>query len=136
MESIIVVALKGVILYDGRVLIVKRSQDDEVGANSWEFAGGKLEFGEELETALKREISEEVGLEIDVNGLLYATTFKTSEHRQIVILTYLCNAHSNKVCLSAEHQDFLWATEQELKDMLVKPIVNDMDNNSVWEKIF
>ena len=62
MDNIIIVALKAVIIFNRKALIIQRSADDDVGANTWEFAGGKLDFGEDLEVALKREIQEEVGV--------------------------------------------------------------------------
>lgn len=45
MENIIVVALKAVIVFNEKILIIKRSADDDIGADTWEFVGGKLEFG-------------------------------------------------------------------------------------------
>ena len=38
----IVVAVKGVILNESKILIVKRANDDEVGGGTWECAGGKI----------------------------------------------------------------------------------------------
>ncbi|MEK5642943.1 MULTISPECIES: NUDIX domain-containing protein [Paenibacillus] len=62
MTGKIVVVLKAVIIHQGRILILKRSSSDEVGAGGWETAGGNLEFGEDLDTALIREIKEEAGI--------------------------------------------------------------------------
>jgi len=61
-ENKIIVAVKGIINHNGKILIIQRSDDDETGANTWEFAGGKIDFGENLEDALIREVKEEVGL--------------------------------------------------------------------------
>jgi 8-oxo-dGTP diphosphatase len=135
LQNIIVVALKAIIIHSGKVLIIQRSAADEFGASTWEFAGGKLDFGEELEVALKREIQEEVGLDVVVNKLLYATTFKTHEYRQIVILTYFCTANSGNVKLSEEHQNYLWANKAQMLEILPKPILADMDGNGAWEYI-
>jgi 8-oxo-dGTP diphosphatase len=74
----IVVAVKRVILFRKKMLIIQRAFDDEVGGGTWECPGGKIDFGEELETALAREVKEEVGLKINVTKLLYASTFKTN----------------------------------------------------------
>lgn len=92
-----------------------------------------MDFGEDLKGALKREVKEEVNLEIDVSKLLYATTFKTSEYRQVVILTYLCTAYNNDVKLSPEHKDFMWANKKQMIELLAKPIINDIESNSVWD---
>ncbi|HNS15886.1 MAG TPA: NUDIX domain-containing protein, partial [Syntrophorhabdaceae bacterium] len=49
---------------DGRVLIAKRKR--AYSGYLWEFPGGKMEEGESLEECLKREIEEELGIEIEV----------------------------------------------------------------------
>jgi 8-oxo-dGTP pyrophosphatase MutT (NUDIX family) len=82
----IVVVLKGFILHKGKVLTVQRAHDDEVGGGTWELVGGQIHFGEDLEAALLREIQEEVGLDVTVERILYATTFQTHVTRQVVIL--------------------------------------------------
>ena len=50
MENVIIVAVKAVIVFDGKALIIQRSADDNVGANTWEFAGGELDFNERFIT--------------------------------------------------------------------------------------
>lgn len=127
-----VIAVKGVIINEGRVLIVKRSEDDEVGGGTWECVGGKIDFGEGLEDALEREIKEEVGLEVNVKQILYATTFKTNPTRQVVILTYLCSSSNQEVLLSSEHSDYRWVTVDQLKSYLPIDIIRDFEKNNVF----
>lgn len=135
MENKIVVALKAVIVFNRRALIVQRSFDEINGGGSWEFAGGKLEFGEDLETGLKREIMEETGLEVGVEKLLFASTFQTREKRQIVILNYLCHSFSDKVVLSEEHEKYIWADKKTMKKHLTKGILHDLEVNSVFPQL-
>ena len=49
---------------DGRFLLTSRP-DGKVYAGFWEFPGGKLEAGESVEAALKRELHEELGIAVD-----------------------------------------------------------------------
>ncbi len=127
-----VVAVKGLILYEGKVLIVQRANDDEIGGGTWELVGGKIEFGEDLETALVREIKEEVGLDVTVDKILYATTFKTDPTRQVVILTYLCRSNNRDVVLSKEHIDYRWSTKEQLRLLLTPEIISDFEKNNVF----
>ena len=52
------------ILRDGRLLLVKRLRAPEAG--TWSLPGGKVDFGEPVADAVRREIREEVGLEIEL----------------------------------------------------------------------
>ena len=132
MDNIIIVALKAIIVFNGKALIIQRSSDDEVGADTWEFTGGKLDFGEDLETSLKRKIQEEVGLEVSIEKLVYATTFKTHEYRQLVILAYLCTAINDTVCLSDEHQDYIWAEKSKILELLPEPLIENLNQYNIW----
>ncbi len=134
-ENKILVGVKAVIVNEGKALIIKRSKIAHFSGGTWETVGGKVEFGEDLETALKREVMEEVGLEIKIEHILYAATFKTDPFRQMVIITYLCKSENKDVKLSSEHEDYLWAGPKELKQLLPTNINNDFDKNHVFSLI-
>jgi 8-oxo-dGTP diphosphatase len=57
------VAVAVIINSDGHILIAKRPEHVHQGG-LWEFPGGKVEAGESLELALKRELQEELGIEL------------------------------------------------------------------------
>ncbi len=131
MDNQIVVALKGIILRDGKILIIKRSDSDEIGAGTWETPGGKLDFGEYPEEALVREIKEEVGLDATVDGILYASSFMPNPFRQVIIITYRCTVPKGDVGLSDEHSDHLWATNEELVELLPPTILTEFQRHKV-----
>lgn len=127
----IIVAVKGVVVRDRRVLIIRRSPDDPVGAGIWECPGGKIDFGEELPAAMLREALEETGLTVKIDRLLFASTFQTNPWRQVVILDYLCFAEPGEVRLSHEHDRYLWATRDEMRATIDRPIQEDYDRYGV-----
>lgn len=57
-------AQKAFIVHDGAVLLVRKSADDPDQAGKWEVPGGRMEFGEDVDAHIRREVREEVGLEI------------------------------------------------------------------------
>ncbi|MBH0168088.1 NUDIX hydrolase [Fictibacillus sp. 18YEL24] len=120
------VVVKGLILYQGQYLIVKRSDEDEIGAGTWECPGGKIEFEEGIEQALIREINEETRLVVSVDHILYAATFYTKPSRKVVLLTYLCQADTYEVQLSEEHSAYMWVTQEELKLHLPQNIIENL----------
>jgi len=131
-ENEIIVAVKGLILNEGKLLIVQRDHNDEIGGGTWECVGGEVEFGEDLEAALVREIKEEVGINATVLNILYATTFKTIATRQVVILAYLCKAIDKKIVLSKEHIAYQWSTKEQARLLLAPEIISDFEKNSVF----
>ena len=60
-------AVAGVIVRDGKILLVRRGVEPSKG--KWSIPGGSVEWGETLVEALKREAFEETGLEIEVGEL-------------------------------------------------------------------
>ncbi len=133
-EKVIVVALKGIIINNGKILIIKRNKS-EINGDIWETPGGKIEFGETLEEALLREIKEEVGLDVMVDKMLYATTFMSNPNRQLVILTYLCRSEGDEIKLSNEHTEYKWVAMDEARKYLDKAIVNDFEKHAVFSML-
>ena len=133
MDNIMIVAVKAFIVYKGKVLIVQRSIGNSIGAGTWELVGGKLEFGENLEDGLRRQVCEETQLDVTVEKLLFATSFKTHEYRQVVILDYLCYAKNSNVTISSEHDNYMWAGKKTLKKYLHKNLFTKLEEHGVFQ---
>ncbi len=63
----------GVVFRQGRVLITQRRAEDHLGG-LWEFPGGKREPGETFAECLKRELMEELGIEVKVGEVIDSIT--------------------------------------------------------------
>lgn len=127
-----VVAVKGVIMNKGRILLVQRAAADSAGAGSWECPGGKIEFGEGLEAALEREVQEETGLTVAVGALVYASSFLSDPGRQLIIITYLCKSEDDTVLLSEEHTAYRWCTKLEAQALLPTGILAEFEKSNVF----
>jgi 8-oxo-dGTP diphosphatase len=64
------VGVGAIILRDDHVLLVQRGREPSFG--KWSIPGGLVELGESLQTAVWREVKEEVGLEVQVRDLVVA----------------------------------------------------------------
>jgi len=64
---------------DGRLLLVKRRKAPEAG--HWNLPGGKVDFGESVADAVRREVAEEIGVEIELTRSLgFVETFADAQH--------------------------------------------------------
>ena len=100
----------GVIYKDNKFLIAQRNLKKSQGG-LWEFPGGKLEFGESCEAALKREIFEEFEAEIEVEGYITENIHHYPE-KDIKLMFYKAKLVSDKFVLK-EHEDYRWITKED-----------------------
>lgn len=75
----------------GKVLLALRGKKAKNEAGKWEIPGGAVEFGETIEHALKREVKEELDIEIELGEMLQLCDHIIPEENQHwVAPTYLC----------------------------------------------
>jgi 8-oxo-dGTP diphosphatase len=95
---------------EGKYLIARKCVGALAGL--WEFPGGKIEPGETPEMCLKREITEEFGIEIAVGEYL-TTSFYTYPHIAIELLGYLATYQAGNMSLT-DHDQVKWVTPLEM----------------------
>jgi mutator protein MutT len=84
----IVEVAAGLVFRDGRLLITQRPADAHLGG-LWEFPGGKRNPDETFEACLRRELEEELGIEIEVGDLLESITHNYPE-KTVHLKFYRC----------------------------------------------
>lgn len=93
MDRETVVVTVAIIPMGGRVLVARRHSSSRFEPGKWEFPGGKVDFGEHPKDAIRREIREELGVEVDVDRLYDISTHVYSDprgKRHVVLLFYVC----------------------------------------------
>jgi 8-oxo-dGTP diphosphatase len=111
MKQIEVVA--AIIHHDGAYFATQRGYGEFEGM--WEFPGGKIEPGESQETALKREIQEELGVDITIGELLCTTEYDYPTFH-LTMHCYLCSVASGEIELR-EHKSAQWLTAETLDNV-------------------
>lgn len=97
---------------DGFVLACRRRAAGPT-AGAWEFPGGKIEPGESAEQALTREVREELGVDIEVFGLL--RTDETLVGDRVIRLTCLrARLRGERPVASIDHDRLLWLRPADL----------------------
>ncbi len=95
----------------GQILIDRRRAQGLLGG-LWEFPGGKIEFGETIEECIKREIKEELGIEIEVGDRLISIDHAYS-HFRVTLTVHHCR-HLTGVPQPIECDEVRWVTLDEL----------------------
>jgi A/G-specific adenine glycosylase len=95
----------------GQILIDRRRAQGLLGG-LWEFPGGKIEGGETIEECIKREIKEELGIEIEVGDRLITIDHAYS-HFRVTLTVHHCR-HLTGVPQPIECDEVRWVTLDEL----------------------
>ena len=114
-----------IILKDDKFFIAQRNRKKHMGL-CWEFPGGKVEKGETFVIALKREIKEELNIDITINNKLGEENYK-DEKINIKLHYFLCSHISGEIYLN-EHEDSAWITKNEFKNYNFAEGDNDIIN--------
>ena len=85
----------GIIWKDNKIIITKRKPNQLLGG-LWEFPGGKMKKNEFPEECIKREIKEEININIEINNYLGQIKHRYS-HFSIILNAYECNYNSGRI---------------------------------------
>ncbi len=100
-----------IIEHGGRILIAQRKQNAHQGLK-WEFPGGKVERDEDPRDTLRREIKEELDIDIEV-GEVVETVFHRYPEYAVLLLFYRCTYLGGRPA-AKDCRSFRWVTKEEL----------------------
>lgn len=117
------VGVGGVIIENGRTLLIRRGSEPLLG--EWSIPGGMLELGETLEEGVARELLEETGLVVRVIELIEVfdriyleSTAGAQEQKRprfhYVIVDYLCERLAGEPAAGSDVTDVAFASEEDL----------------------
>lgn len=140
------IAITGVIYNDERkYLVTKRSTEKKAFPGKWTVPGGGISTDDYITTpttvegqwynvvdkTLRREIMEEVGIEIEKPEYLLDLTFIRPDNVPVLVLSYMCKYKSGEVTVdgdSGDTIDFAWATLDELRSYdLIPGILEEIE---------
>ena len=116
MKTVIVTA--AVVVEREKVLVTQRKEDSSHGL-LWEFPGGKVEEGEEPRGALRRELKEELDIEVAV-GMIFEVVYHLYPQYPILLLAYRCRIDKGVPTPLGCH-DLRWVNLKELKKLAMPP---------------
>lgn len=117
-----VVGVGGVVVRNGRALIVKRAHEPRKG--EWSLPGGLLELGESLQDAVRREIKEETMLDVAVGPILETFDRVHRDERgriryHFVIVDFVCWPESGEAMPGSDADAVAWVSLKEIDDYRV-----------------
>lgn len=94
------VSIKGVIVHDGRVVLLRNERQE------WELPGGKLEPGETPAACLVREIAEELNVTAEIADILDSWVYAVAPGVNVLIVSYGCRVGElGSMRMSHEHKE-------------------------------
>ena len=112
-----VVGVGAVVVRDGRALIIKRGREPRKG--EWSLPGGRLDLGESLIDAVRREVKEETGLTVHPGPIIetFDRVHRDPDGRiryHFVIVDFACEAPVGEAVAGSDAEAVAWVTADEL----------------------
>ena len=117
-----------VVIFEDKVLVVQRNLLTHFYASMWSLPGGKNEGPETLEETAKRELREETGLDLGVNGVI--DTFIYEETGTEVIF-FRTESNSMEIHLNEENVNHFWVSRDNWRNFEYTP-----ETEFILEKYF
>ena len=108
----------GLVFRAGNLLIAQRFKDTHVGG-MWEFPGGKREPSETFDECLRRELKEELGIDVQVHQLVEEIVHEYPE-RKVLLRFYRCTLEKGEPA-ALGCADWRWITREELSKFEFPP---------------
>lgn len=125
----------------GELLFCKMKPDRGVFPGQWGFPGGGIEPGEQIVNALRRELREELGIQV---GNIRPGIFKDGSYQKLlpggilqpvylIFLIFHCEATSDKIDLNDEFSEYQWVNVARFQDLdLHEETIDTLKRFKLW----
>ena len=118
------VSVKAIIIDDNKALCLKNER------NEWDFPGGKIDFNEDIEDCLRREIKEETNLSVNNLNIIKPLNLKFNAVPVLVLLYSAKISCDSSIIISHEHSEYNFFSKSEIKNLNMpqnyKNIIEDL----------
>jgi 8-oxo-dGTP diphosphatase len=111
------------VVNDGQLLLVRRGRDP--GKGLWAVPGGKVEFGEPMREAARREVAEETGFDVRVGDVVWVGEFLEDDHH-IVLIDFHGEVLGGDMRAADDADDVRWVPLDEAADYPLTPTMYDL----------
>lgn len=113
------ISVRAIIKKDGKTLLLRRANGRKTILGKYELPGGRLEYGEQPEDALRRYLHDDSGLHVQTAQLFDAVAYIDHDERDIqyIVVVYLVSLENSQhgITLSTNYDKYQWAKPHNLK---------------------
>jgi nucleoside triphosphatase len=127
---------------EGKLLFCKMAPDRGVFPGEWGFPGGGIEPGEKMVQALRRELREELGIEVEnirpafFKDGTYSKLMKDGSQVEtyMIFLLFHCNFSGDVLALNDEFTEHRWVAEREVGELTLNQETVDTLDRLGWKQ--
>ncbi|HEX6221608.1 MAG TPA: NUDIX hydrolase [Acidimicrobiia bacterium] len=112
-----------VVLDEGRILLIKRGREPRKGL--WAVPGGKVEYGETMREAARREVAEETGIEVEVGDVVWVGEV-IEDGFHLVIIDFEARMTGGELKPADDADDARWVPLEEASEYPLTPTMYDL----------